>query len=120
VLLSDLARAERVTPLRLDPLPVVLLLLEPAQEVLRELRVLRVLHDRVRHREVHRELARGPGRQVLVLDVLQHGLALFVLDLLLLALCHHVYRRSFARSRALAWLGVARALSAAGADAPAR
>src|SRR2546425_4847999 len=31
VLLPGLRRADRVTPLRLEPLPVVLLLLEPAQ-----------------------------------------------------------------------------------------
>src|SRR2546425_8938571 len=102
VLLPGIRQADRVTPLRLEPLPVVLLLLEPAQEVLRELRVLRVLHDRVRHREVHRERARGPGRQVLMVDVLPHGLALLVLDLLLLALRHDVDRRAVERRRDLA------------------
>src|SRR5438128_4448492 len=45
VLFPDLGRADRVPLIHLEPLPVVLLLVEPLQEILRELDVLRILHD---------------------------------------------------------------------------
>src|SRR5262249_14727797 len=47
VLFPRLGRAHRVALVHHEPLLVVLLLVEPLQEVLRQLRVLAVLHDRV-------------------------------------------------------------------------
>src|SRR3989442_16043135 len=68
----------------LEPLLEVFLLVEPGQEVLGELLVLRVLHDAVAVREVEGILSDAAGQRVDgVVDVLEHRLALLGLDLVL-------------------------------------
>src|SRR5207249_7439115 len=77
----------------LEPLAVVRVLTQPPQEVLGELLVLRILHDRVLLTAIEGELAGRPlGHQRGVLDVLEERLALVVLDLVLLALGDDVDR----------------------------
>src|SRR5205814_772630 len=61
-------------------------LVQPREEVLRELLVLAVLHDRVRLVQEQQIRAGGTGRERRVVDVLPQRLALLVLDLVLLAL----------------------------------
>src|SRR5574341_1585796 len=80
-------RRDAVALAHLEPLLEVLLLVEPGEEVLRELRVLRVLHDAVAVGEIQGVHA-GAARERIerVVDVLPHRLALLVLDLVLLAL----------------------------------
>src|SRR5260370_11194956 len=93
VLFPHLRCPDGVALVDLEPLPVVLLLVHPPEEILGELLVLRILHDRVLEGAVEGEL---PGRslreQRLVLDVLVEGLALVVLQLVLLPLGHDVDR----------------------------
>src|SRR5262245_61015851 len=91
VLFPHLGGAHRVPFVHHEPLLVVVLLVQPAEEVLRQLLVLAVLHDRMLLAAVEGELAGRPRRhQRGVLDVLPEGLALVVLDLVLLALGHDV------------------------------
>src|SRR5882724_8772458 len=88
-----LGGADAVALVDLEPLSVVRVLVQPLQEVLGELLVLRVLHDRVLLAAVEGELSGGPFRhQRSMLDVLEERLALLVLDLVLLALGHDVDR----------------------------
>src|SRR6266446_4468754 len=90
-----LGGADAVALVDLEPLSVVRVLVQPLQEVLGELLVLRVLHDRVLLAAVEGELSGGPFRhQRGVLDVLEERLALLVLDLVLLALGDDVDRRA--------------------------
>src|SRR5438874_8914148 len=69
-----------------EPAPERLLTVEPLQEVLRELRVLRVLHHPVREGGVVTPRAGRSRRQPRVLDVAHQRLTALVLDLLLPAL----------------------------------
>src|SRR5216117_1423175 len=103
VLLPGLGGAHAVAFVDLEPPLVVLLLVEPFDEVLRQLHVLRVLHDRVLEGHVEGELACGAlGQERGVLDVLDHRLALLVPDLFPLTLGHDVNRRAVQRRRNLA------------------
>src|SRR5713101_5521575 len=90
VVLPLLGAADAVSLLGGEPLAVVLRLVEPAEEILGELLVLGVLHDRVRLVEEEQVRARGAGGQWGVADVLEEGLALVVLELLLLSLGHDI------------------------------
>src|SRR5262249_2968008 len=84
---------------------------EPAEKVLRELLVLRVLHDRVLEGAVQGELAGRPPRQERsVLDVLDERLALLVPQLVSLPLGADVDRGAVERRRGLT--GVNRAVVA--------
>src|SRR5882724_11461586 len=104
-----LGGADAVALVHLEPLAVVRVLVQPFQEVLRELLVLAVLHDRVLLAAVERELAgRARGHQRRVLDVLDDRFAFFVLDLVLLALGDDVDRGAVQRRGDLA--GVERAV----------
>src|SRR5206468_1391232 len=93
-----LGGADAITLVDLEPLAVVGVLVQPPQEVLGELLVLRILHDRVLLAAVERELAyRTLRHRRRVLDVLEERLALLVLDLVLLALGDDVDRRAVQR-----------------------
>src|SRR5215510_417847 len=95
VLFPLLSGADAVALVDLEPLAVVRLLVQPSQEVLRQLLVLRVLHDAVLEGQVEGELARRSLRHERgVLDVLVERLALVVLDLVLLTLGNDVDRRA--------------------------
>src|SRR2546421_12397903 len=102
VVLPLVGGADRIALLRGEPLAVVLRLVQPGQEVLRELRILAVLHDGVRLVQEQQVAARGPRRQRRVVDVLPERLALVVLDLVLLPLRDDVDRGAVERGRALA------------------
>src|SRR5215831_16569041 len=98
-----LGGADAVAFIDLEPPAVVRVLVQPLQEVLGELLVLRVLHDRVLEGQVEGELAgRAPRHQRGVLDVLVERLALLVLDLVLLTLGDDVDRRAVERGADLA------------------
>src|SRR5947208_6947738 len=95
--------ADAVALVDLEPLSVVGVLVQPLQEVLGELLVLRVLHHGVLEGQVQGELTRRALRhQRGVLDVLEERLALLVLDLVLLALGHDVDRGAVERRAELA------------------
>src|SRR5947207_4918363 len=102
VVLPLVGGADRIAFLRGEPLAVVLGLVQPGEEVLRELGILRILHDGVRLVEEQQIAARGPGRQRRVVDVLEQRLALVVLDLFLLPLGDDVDGRAVERGRDLA------------------
>src|SRR5262249_2762849 len=103
ILFPFLGGADAVALVDLEPLAVVRVLVQPLQEVLGELLVLRVLHDRVLLAAVERELAGRPLRHERgVLDVLEERLALLVLDLVLLALGDDVDRGAVERRADLA------------------
>src|SRR4029453_1278520 len=88
-----LGGADAVALVDLEPLAVVRVLVQPLQEVLSELLVLRVLHDGVLEGQVEGELTRRALRhQRGMLDVLKERLALLVLDLFLLTLGDDVDR----------------------------
>src|SRR2546427_574858 len=108
LVLPLLGRADRITLLRGEPLAVVLRLVQPAQEVLGQLLILAVLHDRVRLVEEEQVRPSGAGRERRVIDVLEQRLALVVLDLVLLTLGDDVDRRAVQRRADLA--GVERAV----------
>src|SRR5437870_1098595 len=98
-----LGGADAVALVDLEPLAVVCVLMQPLQEVLGELLVLRILHDRVLLTAIEGELAGRPlGHQRGVLDVLEERLALVVLDLVLLALGDDVDRGAVERRADLA------------------
>src|SRR5215467_10111181 len=101
VVLPHLGGADAVALLRGEPLPVVVLLVDPAQEVLGELLVLRVLHEGVGLVQEEEISARRPRGERRMPDVRVHGLALIVLDLLLLPLGHDVDAGSVQRGRDL-------------------
>src|SRR5213594_1695965 len=95
--------ADAVALVDLEPLSVVGVLVQPLQEVLGELLVLRVLHHGVLEGQVQGELTRRALRHRRgVLDVLEERLALLVLDLVLLALGHDVDRGAVERRAELA------------------
>src|SRR5262249_32882282 len=94
--------ADGVALLRGEPFAVVLGLVQPREEVLRELRILAVLHDGVRLVQEQQVTAGRPGRQRRVVDVLEERLALVVLDLVLLPLRVDVDRGAVDRGRDLA------------------
>src|SRR5437764_487775 len=102
IVLPLVGRADRIALLGGEPLAVVLRLVQPGQEVRRELGILALLHHRVRLIQEQQEAARGPRRQRRVLDVLPQRLALVVLDLVFLPLGHDVDRGAVERSRELA------------------
>src|SRR5712692_2479037 len=103
VLLPHLGGAHAVALVDLEPSLVVLLVVEPLDEVLRQLLVLRVLHDRVLEGHVEGELACGAlGQERRVLDVLDERLAPLVLDLFLLTLGYDVDGRAVQRRGNLA------------------
>src|SRR6266850_3709033 len=102
VVLPLVGGADRIALLRGEPLAVVLRLVQPGQEVLRQLRILAVLHDGVRLVQEQQVAAGGPRRQRRVLDVLPERLALLVLDLVLLTLRDDVDRGAVERGRELA------------------
>src|SRR6266850_4182007 len=102
IVLPLVGGADGVALLRGEPLAVVLGLVQPGQEVLGQLRVLAVLHDRVRLVQEEQEAAGGTGRQRRVIDVLPERLALVVLDLVLLPLGHDVDRGAVEGGRDLA------------------
>src|SRR6266404_4922265 len=102
VVLPLVGGADRVALLRGEPLAVVLRLVQPGQEVLRELRILAVLHDGVRLVQEQQVAAGGPRRQWRMVDILPERLALVVLDLVLLTLGDDVDRRAVERGRELA------------------
>src|SRR5262245_14970039 len=90
VVLPHLRGADAVAFLGGEPLAVVVLLVDPAQKVLGQLWILRVLHEGVglvQEEEIGARRSRGKRG---VPDVRVHGLALVVLDLILLALGHDV------------------------------
>src|SRR5258705_48550 len=98
VLFPLLGGADAVALVDLEPLSVVRVLVQPLQEVLGELLVLRVLHDRVLEWQVQGELTgRTVRHQRGVLDVLIERLALLVLDLVLLTLGDDVDRGAVER-----------------------
>src|SRR5882762_483427 len=91
ILLPHLGGANRIALVDLEPLSVVFLLVHPLEDILGKLLVLRILHDGVLEGAVQGELPGRPLReQRLVLDVLVEGLALLVLELVLLPLGHDV------------------------------
>src|SRR5215472_3994319 len=92
-LLPELGRADGEALGNLEPLAVLLLAVQPLEEVLGELRVLCILHHSVRKRGVVAPRARGTGGQPRVLDVPHHRLTAIVLDLVLPALGRDVDRR---------------------------
>src|SRR6266446_6039119 len=94
VVLPLVGGADGVALLRGEPFAVVLRLVQPREEVLRQLRVLAVPHHRVRLVEEEQVAAGRAGRQRRVVDVLEQRLALLVLDLVLLPLGHDVDRRA--------------------------
>src|SRR5262245_58673950 len=93
VLFPLLGGADRIAFVDLEPLAVVRVLMQPPEEVLGQLLVLAVLHDRVLEGAVEGELSGRPLRQErLMLDVLPERLTLVVLDLVLLPLGDDVDR----------------------------
>src|SRR5438552_2948255 len=93
-----LGGADAVTLVDLKPLSVVRVLVQPLQEVLGELLVLRVLHHGMLEGQVQGELtSRALRHQGGVLDVLVERLALLVLDLVFLTLGHDVDRGAVER-----------------------
>src|SRR5437016_1838936 len=102
VVLPLVGGADGVALLRGEPFAVVLRLVQPREEVLRQLRVLAVPHHRVRLVEEEQVAAGRAGRQRRVVDVLEQRLALLVLDLVLLPLGHDVDRGAVERGRDLA------------------
>src|SRR5215468_4518311 len=101
VVLPHPGGADAVAFLRGEPLPVVVLLVDPAQEVLGELLVLRVLHEGVGLVQEEEIGAGRPCGERRMPDVRVHGLALVVFDLLLLPLGHDVDAGSVQRGRDL-------------------
>src|SRR5678815_5376697 len=98
VVLPERGGAEAVAALDLEPLPELVLAVEPLQELLGRLLVFRVLHERVGER--HRVRRCPPERTIgdpEVPDVPKHGLALVVLDLLGIALGEDVDRGAVER-----------------------
>src|SRR5437868_13354900 len=102
VVLPLFGGADRLALLRGEPLAVVLRLVQPGQEILRELRILAVLHHGVRLVQEQQVAAGGPARQRCVVDVLPERLALVVLDLVLLSLGDDVDGGAVERGRELA------------------
>src|SRR5438093_4736703 len=102
IVLPLVRRTHRVAFLRGEPLAVVLRLVQPGQEILRELRILAVLHHGVRLVQEQQVAAGGPARQRCVVDVLPERLALVVLDLVLLPLGDDVNGRAVEGGRDLA------------------
>src|SRR3989440_2601807 len=92
VVLPLVGGADRIALLRGEPLTVVPRLVQPGQEVLRELRILAVLHDGVRLVQEQQIAAGGPRRQWRVVDILPERLAPVVPDLFLLTPCDDVDR----------------------------
>src|SRR5216683_224706 len=87
----------------LEPLLEVLVLVHPAEQILGQLLVFRVLHDRVPVAEVEWVAPLAPGERVdRVVDVQVERLALVVLDLVLLTLGHDVDAGPVQRRRDLA------------------
>src|SRR5262249_32961301 len=95
--LPELGRPDGEALGDLEPLAVLLLPVHPLEEVLGELRVLRVLHHAVRERRVVAPRARRAGGQSRVLDVPHQRLAALVLGLVLSPLGRGVDRRPLQR-----------------------
>src|SRR6266478_2774199 len=102
MLLPELGRTDREAFRHLEPLPELLLAVEPLEEVLGQLLVLPVLHDPVVERGLVARRGGGTRGQPRVLDVTHHRLALLVLDLVLPTLGRDVDRGPVQRGADLA------------------